>query len=448
MADQLRQQVQWDHPYSWGLRLIDLDVEALSNYRFVINRLRARLRDGTLVSIPEDGKLAELDLRNAFADRNEVTVSLGVPEVLLNRPNVGKAEEPYRYRVVTNEKLPDENTGGSEQRIEFRTLNPRLLTDDMDPAGYQIVKLAALEKSGMQNAVPKLKSTYIPAVIACEAWKPLQEEILTPIYDRVGQLLKQRAELVRHQRISFESSAAKDRELFEMLRVLNTAFARMQVTHFADGMHPLSIYSDLASFIGELSIFDERRKALEMPRYDHDDLGTCFFTAKRYIDRLLRLTGTAEYQMEPFLGAGFQIQGKIKPEWLSPGWAMYIGVQAPIRTDDCVKLLTGQLDMKVGSTDRVEQIFTGALRGLSFRFTIKPPKALPAYNDLFYFQIDRTVQPEEWKRIESTLSMGIRLKDKYFRGNIEKQHQLKILAGDKEIPISFTLYILPPELAE
>src|SRR5262245_22386414 len=46
---------KWDLHYNWGLRAIDLDLDALSNYRCVVRQLRARLRDGTLVSIPEDG---------------------------------------------------------------------------------------------------------------------------------------------------------------------------------------------------------------------------------------------------------------------------------------------------------------------------------------------------------------------------------------------------------
>jgi hypothetical protein len=48
-ADVVRQQIQWDNHYSWGLRSIDIDNDALRNYRFVIHRLRARLRDGTVI---------------------------------------------------------------------------------------------------------------------------------------------------------------------------------------------------------------------------------------------------------------------------------------------------------------------------------------------------------------------------------------------------------------
>ena len=57
------QNAKWDLHYNWGLRSIDLDLDALANYRLVIRSLRARLRDGTLVAIPEDGVLPALDLK-------------------------------------------------------------------------------------------------------------------------------------------------------------------------------------------------------------------------------------------------------------------------------------------------------------------------------------------------------------------------------------------------
>ena len=55
LNDQLRQSGRWDVHYNWGLRAIDIDADALHNYQFVVHRLEARLRDGTIIRIPEDG---------------------------------------------------------------------------------------------------------------------------------------------------------------------------------------------------------------------------------------------------------------------------------------------------------------------------------------------------------------------------------------------------------
>jgi type VI secretion system protein ImpJ len=449
IADTFLRQVQWDNHYFWGVRDVDIDEDALSNYRFVVRRLTARLRDGTALSIPDDGPLAPLDLKPALEGRNQVTVAVAVPDVQLGRPNVGTAADGARYRVHTVDKLADENSGLSERPVQFRSLNAQLMTGDQDPAGYQTLRLAVVAKSSKAEAVPELAEAYIPPLLGCDAWKILTDRILTPIYDRVGQLVKQRAEQVRSRNITFDSPSPGDRQLFEGLRVLNQAYAHMGVTHFAGGVHPLGVYAELARFIGDLAIFGPEREPPHLPRYDHDDLGLCFWTAKRYIDELLN-QGSFDlgYIEQPFYGAGLRVQGDIKAEWLAPAWHMYVGVKAPLKPEECIQLLTGKLDMKIGAADRVDEIFRLGGRGLVFRYAQRPPRALPSYSDLTYFQIDRTVQPDEWQKVQATLRMAVRLNERLFAGNIEGQRTITIKADSKLIPLAFTLYVVPPGLAE
>ncbi|MBX7104889.1 MAG: type VI secretion system baseplate subunit TssK [Gemmataceae bacterium] len=448
-ADTFARQMSWSNHYSWGVRQIDIDEDALRNYRFVVRRLQARLRDGTVIDVPDDGPLAPLDLKPALEGRTEVTVALGVPEIQLGRPNAGTSEEGARYRVYTAEKLADENTGQSERALQFRALNAQLMTGDQDPAGYQTLKLAVIAKSSKAEAVPELAEAYIPPLLGCDGWKILTDRILTPVYDRLGQLVKQRAEQIRSRIITFDSPSPGDRQLLEGLRIMNQAFAQMGVTHFAEGVHPLPIYAELARVVGDLAIFGPEKEVPTLPRYDHDDLGRCFWTAKRYIDELLN-QGSFDlgYVEQPFYGSGLRVQGDIKAEWLAPAWQMFVGVKAPLKAEECIQLLTGKLDMKIGAADRVDEIFRLGGRGLVFRYAQRPPRALPSYQDLTYFQIDRTVQPDEWQKVQATLKMAVRLNERLFAGNIEGQRTVTIKAESKLIPLAFTLYVVPPGLAE
>ena len=54
---------KYDLYYNWGLVSIDLDRDGLTNYRLVIRSMKARLRDGILVSIPEDGQIGRASCR-------------------------------------------------------------------------------------------------------------------------------------------------------------------------------------------------------------------------------------------------------------------------------------------------------------------------------------------------------------------------------------------------
>src|SRR5437667_9973800 len=73
-SDQLHRSSQFDQHYNWGLRAIEIDKEALANHRLVVRSLQIRLRDGTIVYVPEDGELPEIDLKAALTGESPVTV--------------------------------------------------------------------------------------------------------------------------------------------------------------------------------------------------------------------------------------------------------------------------------------------------------------------------------------------------------------------------------------
>ena len=69
---------EFDLHYNWGIRAIDIDKDALENKRFVVRSLAARLRDGTVIRVPEDGPLPALDLEAILSAKNPSTISLAV----------------------------------------------------------------------------------------------------------------------------------------------------------------------------------------------------------------------------------------------------------------------------------------------------------------------------------------------------------------------------------
>jgi type VI secretion system protein ImpJ len=83
-AHQLRLNTFADHPFHWGLRVLELDRDALANHRFVVRRLCLRLRDGTVLDLPHDGTaLPALDLKPYLERESAVTVFLAVPALTL-----------------------------------------------------------------------------------------------------------------------------------------------------------------------------------------------------------------------------------------------------------------------------------------------------------------------------------------------------------------------------
>lgn len=444
--DTLKRSTSWDCHFHWGVRAIEIDKGALANYRFAVRSLAARLHDGTLVEVPGDGALAVRDLKPAFERTRQVTVYLAVPSLRLGKVNVSgsAATEGARY-LMESQPLEDENTGVGTQNIQIRRLNTRILFSTEEAAGYDLLPIARVQKSASAEAVPELDESFFPPLLACDAWPPLAEGILQSVYDRIGKKIELISGQVVSRGINFDSKGQGDTLLFEQLRELNDAYALLGVMAFVPGLAPLSAYVELCRLVGKLSIFGAERRPMELPRYDHDDLGTCFYRVKNYIDGLLDIVVEPLYKERPFVGAGLRMQVSLEPAWLESIWQMYLGVRSELDTEDCIRLLTraGELDMKVGSSERVDSIFRLGLAGLRFTHTPRPPRALPAMAGLIYFQINRESQQDEWRNVEKSLTLAIRVNENLIAGNIQGQRVLMIKSAGATTTLEFTLFVVP-----
>jgi type VI secretion system protein ImpJ len=448
-ADQVRQGSRWDLNYNWGIRRIDIDLPALKNYRFVVNQLQARLRDGSVVRVPQDANLAELDLHAAFASQDTVEVMLAVPTLEVGRANVGGggADDTVRYRVEAPPGgVPDENTGLNARPIQYRRLNLHLLLSGQDPAGYETLPLATLSRSTQGEAVPQLHEPFIPAILACDAWGVLKGKILGDVYHKIGNLVRQLAETVKLRQITFLDTDPEARQMFEGLRLLNEAATIARLVARTDGLHPLTAYVELCRLVGLFAIFDQHNPACpELPDYDHDNLGECFFTVKRYLDKLLRADlFDLQFQQRPFTGHGLQMRVEMEEPWLAPGWSMYVGVESNLQSGEVIALLTsGQMNMKIASSDRVEEVYARGLRGMEFRHELQPPRVLPMTKTNTYFVINRS--QDEWPFVLRTRKLALRLNERLLDGDLEGKRQVLIRGQAGRQPVMrFTLYIVPP----
>src|SRR5262249_26749320 len=302
------------------------------------------------------------------------------------------------------------------------------------------VPIARLEKLSAGNAAPQLDVTYIPPILACDAWKPFLHGILRFIYERIGSRIESLADQALSRRIAVDSLAAGDALLISQLRTLNEPYAVLGVLIAAEGVHPFIAYLELCRLVGQLAIFGTtRRRPPELPAYDHDDLGGCFGRVKQLIEELFLPIAPPAYKMVPFEGAGLRMQVTLQPEWLESAWQMFIGVHSPrLASDEGVNLLIRKssgaptssrdcLDMKVGSAGRVEEIFRFGAGGLKFEYKVAPPGVLPSGRT--YFQISRDSQQNEWEDVRRSLTLAIRLNERNIQGSIQGQQELRIAIG-------------------
>ena len=434
---------EWTVHYSWGLRSIDLDADALANHRLVVRKLEARLRDGTLVSVPEGAVLNEIDLKGVFGQDHALTIYLAVPVVQTTRANAGQTEQQRTVRyLVDTMQIEDENTGQNGHPVEIRRLNLRLLLSNQDHGGYEVLPIARITRADRAEAVPQLDTSYIPPLLACDAWSPLAAGVLEQVYDRLGKKVELLGGQAVSRGITFDSQGQGDRLIFEQLRVMSEAYALLAVKAFAQGVHPLTAYLELCRLVGQLSIFGAQRRPPDLPRYDHDDLGGCFWRVKQHIDALLDVVVEPEYKERSFIGAGLRMQVALEPAWLEHGCRIYVGVQSPLSPERCEQLLTSGLDMKIGSSENVDDVFRLGRAGLRFNSVGRPPRALPSQPGLIYFQVDREREAEEWSAVQRSLALAIRLNENLIVSDIQGQRTLTIKVGGQATTMQFTLYVV------
>ncbi len=458
-AERLRVQHRLNVHHNWGVRHIELDAEALKTGRLVVLRLEARLRDGTLVDVPGDGRPAALDLNELLLAHDEVTVAIALPKLHAHRPNAAPRSEAAagngaaarevetRYLIEAFETA-DENTGGDEEALPFRTLNLLLLPATQDLAGYETLPIARFTKDAAANNAPRLDRLYIPPLLACDAWRVLAVDLLQASCHRLGSRADSLAGKVISRGITFESNNPGDNALLGRLAVLNEACAVLQTIAFTAGIHPLTAYLEMCRLVGQLAIFSEARRAPKLPAYDHDDLGGCFYAVQRHLDELD--VESTPFEEADFVGAGMRMQVALQPKWLEPAWQMFVGVHSPLPQAEVIRLLTvaGQLDMKIGSSTRVDETFERGSPGLEFKHAVQPPRVLPALPGLTYFQVNRDAQQNEWDQVREAMALAIRVNQNRLNlgpaGNLEGQRALELKPRGMTMATSmqFTLYLV------
>lgn len=435
----------WNIGYAYGLRKIELDEEALANWRVSLRVCHARLRDGTHVRFPEDCLLAPAEIpKDAFRDsQDRLMVHLAVPRLQLGRKN---ADAPHgeticRYQVDSQE-VEDENQPGNSQFVEVRWLAARLLMGNQDLAGYETLPIMRLRLGATAEAPPELDPEYIPPILACDAWSYLQDRIITNIYDQLGSTADQFARNMLDRGVAFESGHREDLERIMKLNALNVALGYLTNLPFVRGVHPLVAYLELCRIVGLVAIFRPERRMPEVPKYDHDDLGTCFAAVRRLLDvdpeRQQRT-----YIKRPFVGAGLQMQVRLERDWLGPAWSFYIGVESRLPFNEIDNLLMRRLDLKVGSSEVVDNIYRAAKAGVKLRAEAAPPREFPG-SGWSYWKVDRS--SEAWELVEKTLNLGIRFNEKQVVGGIDGEEKVQIRTEDGSlVGLSFALYAMPAQ---
>lgn len=449
-SEQIATSERWDHAYNYGLQLIQFSDEAIANQQFELVKCHARLRDGTLVALSPGQEPDRVDLKEALQSHGQILVYLAVPKLVLGRTNVREpiGDQQSRY-VLRAEAVQDEVRGGSDQEIDFRELDVRLLLSNEERGGYETLPIARIKRSSDTEATPQLDDAYIPPLLAIDAWSPLAVDIVRAIYDLIGERIDVLSQRVAQRGISLASQDPRDLDDFLMLTILNGAYGALRCLTFATGLHPLTVYAELSRIVAQLSIFHASRRPPEIPQYDHDDLAKIFRWMKQQIELLVRQVVRTSYEQRFFVGTERGMEVALEEKWLHAGWSWFVGVHADgVNDRECRELLKpGNLNWKIGSSRQVDLVFRRGLPGVGLIELPQPPRGLPTRLGWLYYEVNKNSENAAWRDVLATQTLAMRLTEELILNfdSLQGHRTLEVKNDRKRAALEFALFAVPME---
>lgn len=403
----LNQAVETLQPYGWGIRRLEISDAALGNFMFTVQACQIRMKDGVWLSVPENADIEPRDFKEALdTSDGPMDVFIGLPRMRERDANtVGLGESPSdfdrRYKVRLTEII-DENTGTNSQQIETRRLAGKLFFGDENSEGYDKLRIARLERSGGAQNVPLLDSGFTPSVLVLDAWAPLRE-LCHDIYHRLAATNRSLASQIVSRDVSFGSEGPGGAEAMLKLKVTNEYVVLLRQIINTPSIHPYNVYLEICRLTGELAVFGDRREAPDIPVYDHDQLGPCFFELSDQLERLLDSIVPTSYSRRAFEMVGNQLQCQLDDEWVEGETDLYIGIESDHDEERVVEEIGA---IKIAATGDVSWINQRRLPGLRLQPVRRVPVGLPDRGGSYYYKVGRTGQLWEGVQRDKVLAVS------------------------------------------
>ncbi len=413
---------RWASPYSYGLHRLEIDQDALSNWRISLSECHLRFKEGTQLRFPQDAHISPVEIpKDVFKTaESRLRVYVGISQLRRGMANTAAQDNPSARYLQHAEEVEDENVAGNQQELEFRKLNPQILIGDEATRGYDAIPIMQLQLGTTAEAPPQIDPDYFPPLLVKEAW-PALETFVRSVYDRLGATAEQLARQMIDRGVAFASGRKEDFERILHLHAVNTAQGGLAHFPFTPGVHPFVIYLELCRAVGSLAIFRKARRLPNLPYYDHDNNAPCFAKLRELLD--IEPDAEADYERIPFASEGFQMTVRLKSAWLESSWAFYIGVEAEIGAGRVAELLSErELGMKVGSAEDVDKIYSGGRRGVRIIPVGDAPRAFPRAN-WHYFRVDRE---GAWDAVERSLNLGIRFNERRVEDQVSGENRIDV----------------------
>lgn len=282
-------------PYRWGIISMAIDEGRLLEGVVYITQLRAVMPDGLQIDYDIRDKHSNYDqaLQIALSDseelaeKNKVKIQLTVPIRVAG--SASNSSDIQRFLVVDSIPVKDDNTGEGE--TELQRLQPIISLQAAEHISEQYIALPLLEVELIDGAQFQI-SQYSPPMLSIGADHFLvnQDNVLARV--SLQQRLQNVAFMIRKKARQLAGfSEGGDEQFGNRVSEQHRLWIRAMVQHLAEfellvdneQSTPWQVYQVVARLIGSMCELDASHIPPKLPRYRHEDCGSCLDFALAYI---------------------------------------------------------------------------------------------------------------------------------------------------------------------
>ena len=259
-----------------GILSLQFDAKALLEQVLAVMEAVGVFPDALPVDIPaSDPAPPSRRLEECFRDgRHSCLFYLAIPEYLQGGMNVSLQRGRVSTRYLAHlQMMRDENSGSSEKPVQVARKNLQLLAEGENLEGSVLLPCARVIRTGPEV---QLDQTYIPSLVDCHG-----SSTLTGILRGMVELLVTRSSQLaggrRQKNQSLADFTASDVASFWLLYAINTHLPGLRHYLEAGTVQPEILFRDLSDFAGALTSFSNEIDPRDLPAYNHEDLGACFW---------------------------------------------------------------------------------------------------------------------------------------------------------------------------
>lgn len=399
-------------PYPWGIIRLELDKAALSTSQLRLIRLKAVMRDGSLIHYPGNAIVESRSFELSKISHG-MNVYLGLRRWSPEQANVNVVNEidpalEYTQRLVAEanpEIMADSYAQGPEGRVSLMSFAMRLFwADELDDLGdYELIPLLRLEQDGDQARWAK---KYIPPCLNIDS-SPILMQLLRQIRDEIAGRAHQLEIFKPSSLAKTEDMDVNNVSLLMALGILNRYAAALTHTLELPQSHPWSCYGLLRQLVGELSTFSNRYDMLGttrdgqklIPPYQHDEIYVGFDAINVVIRHLLDEIAAAPEMLVRFEPQDISA-GLYKADLPDGFFGKRHRYHLLVYGAETEQLTEWMRDAKLATPEEIERLVVHALSGVELLQLTEAPRGIPRRSSALYFYIDPL--SNSWASIEES----------------------------------------------